>query len=184
MSKRIIYCLKCPFTNDIHYIGKSTSGMTRPLQHIKNFVNEKMKLWIEDLKILGEKPVVEILEYVSELEDLDAKERWWIQQRINEGDLLLNINLILPETITPNLEGLLSEGKGENLEINQIATFVKERRKSVGLTQEEFAYKMGIALTVLRKIEQGKTNINLDGLLIILKTFGHTITVKNINRNI
>lgn len=35
--------------------------------------------------------------------------------------------------------------------------FVKERRKAAGLTQEEFADRAGVALTVIRKIEQGKS---------------------------
>ena len=43
----------------------------------------------------------------------------------------------------------------------QLSTFVKDRRKQVGLTQEEFAERAGVALTVLRKIEQGKTNLNM-----------------------
>ena len=37
-----------------------------------------------------------------------------------------------------------------------LAAFVKDRRKEVDLTQEEFAERAGIALTVVRKIEQGK----------------------------
>lgn len=46
--------------------------------------------------------------------------------------------------------------------MKDLASFVKERRKNVNLTQQEFAEKTGVALTVLRKIEQGKTNLNLD----------------------
>jgi transcriptional regulator with XRE-family HTH domain len=37
--------------------------------------------------------------------------------------------------------------------MKQLAEFVKERRKEVNLTQEEFAERAGIALTVVRKIE-------------------------------
>ncbi|HQN82232.1 MAG TPA: helix-turn-helix domain-containing protein, partial [Bacteroidales bacterium] len=46
--------------------------------------------------------------------------------------------------------------------MKQLAAFVKERRKEVNLTQEELADRAGIALTVIRKIEQGKTNLNMD----------------------
>ena len=42
--------------------------------------------------------------------------------------------------------------------MKQLSEFVKERRKEVNLTQEEFAERAGVALTVVRKIEQGKTN--------------------------
>jgi y4mF family transcriptional regulator len=56
-----------------------------------------------------------------------------------------------------------------------LSNFVKERRKEVNLTQEEFAERTGVALTVIRKIEQGKTNMNLDKVNLVLKMFGHEL---------
>lgn len=56
-----------------------------------------------------------------------------------------------------------------------LAEFVKERRKEVNLTQEEFAERTGVALTVIRKIEQGKTNLNLDKVNLVLSMFGHEL---------
>ncbi|SDX23750.1 transcriptional regulator, y4mF family [Lutibacter oricola] len=56
-----------------------------------------------------------------------------------------------------------------------IKQFVKDRRKEVNLTQEEFADRAGVALTVIRKIEQGKTNLNLEKVNQVLKMFGHTL---------
>ena len=46
--------------------------------------------------------------------------------------------------------------------MEELADFVKTRRKEVNLTQEEFADRAGVALTVIRKIEQNKTNLNLE----------------------
>ena len=40
--------------------------------------------------------------------------------------------------------------------MKELSDFVKARRKQLGLTQEEFAEKAGVALTGIRKIEQGK----------------------------
>jgi len=56
-----------------------------------------------------------------------------------------------------------------------IAEFIKERRKEANLTQEEFAERAGVALTVIRKIEQGKTNLNMDKVNLVLKMFGHEL---------
>ncbi|NLU37519.1 MAG: helix-turn-helix transcriptional regulator [Bacteroidales bacterium] len=56
-----------------------------------------------------------------------------------------------------------------------LSEFVKERRKEVNLTQEEFAERTGVALTVIRKIEQGKTNLNLDKVNLVLSMFGHEL---------
>lgn len=60
-----------------------------------------------------------------------------------------------------------------------IAEFVKSKRKEVGLTQEEFAMKAGVALTVIRKIEQGKGNLNLEKVNHVLKMFGHELAPVN-----
>ena len=65
--------------------------------------------------------------------------------------------------------------------------FVKQRRKEALLTQEEFAEKTGVALTVIRKIEQGKTNLNLDKVNTVLKMFGHELAPvrsKELNENL
>ena len=59
--------------------------------------------------------------------------------------------------------------------MHSIATFVKQRRKLAGLTQEEFSVRAGVALTVIRKIEQGKINLSADKLNTVLKMFGHEI---------
>jgi y4mF family transcriptional regulator len=60
-----------------------------------------------------------------------------------------------------------------------LAVFVKDRRREVNLTQEEFAQRAGVALTVIRKIEQGKTNLNLDKVNLVLSMFGHELAPVN-----
>jgi y4mF family transcriptional regulator len=59
--------------------------------------------------------------------------------------------------------------------MKNIAEFVKTRRKEVGFTQQEFAERIGVALTVIRKIEQGKTNLNMDKVNQVLSMFGHEL---------
>jgi y4mF family transcriptional regulator len=59
--------------------------------------------------------------------------------------------------------------------MNLIADFIKNRRKQAGLTQEEFAMRSGVALTVIRKIEQGKDNLSLSKVNQVLKMFGHVL---------
>ncbi len=63
--------------------------------------------------------------------------------------------------------------------MTNLAEFVKQRRKEVNLTQEEFAERAGVALTVLRKIEQGKTNLNMEKVNLVLKMFGHELAPVN-----
>jgi y4mF family transcriptional regulator len=60
-----------------------------------------------------------------------------------------------------------------------LAEFVKTKRNEVKLTQEEFAERAGVALTVIRKIEQDKENLNLEKVNQVLKMFGHTLAPVN-----
>lgn len=63
--------------------------------------------------------------------------------------------------------------------MKKLAEFVKERRKAASLTQEEFADRAGVALTVIRKIEQGKGNLNLGKVNQVLRMFGHELAPVN-----
>ena len=63
--------------------------------------------------------------------------------------------------------------------MDNLAEFVKRRRKEVNLTQEEFADRAGVALTVIRKIEQGKTNLNMEKVNLVLAMFGHILAPVN-----
>ncbi len=56
-----------------------------------------------------------------------------------------------------------------------LAEFVKNKRKEAHLTQEQFAERAGVALTVIRKIEQGKENVKLEKVNQVLKMFGHLL---------
>lgn len=64
--------------------------------------------------------------------------------------------------------------------MKELSAFVKERRKLIGLTQKEFAERVGVALTVIRKIEQGKTNVSMAKVNLVLAMFGHTLAPVNI----
>lgn len=65
--------------------------------------------------------------------------------------------------------------------MSELSDFVKTRRKQLGLTQEEFAEKAGVALTVIRKIEQGKENLSLAKVNQVLQMFGHVLGPINEN---
>ncbi len=59
--------------------------------------------------------------------------------------------------------------------MKSLQLFLKEKRKQVGLTQTEFADRAGVALTVIRKIEQGKGNLNMETVNHVLLMFGHSL---------
>ena len=177
-SQKLIYALCCPFTNSIHYVGKSTQGLIRPMTHLTKSHSVKIQEWVEDLKVINNSPKIRVLAYLSETDDIDEQERYFIQRELKKGSYLLNSILISPMLISQNFKNILVE----NMDNSHLAIghFIQEKRRQTGLTQSEFASKCGIALTVIRKIEQGKTNLNFDALLLILKMFGCKLQVARI----
>lgn len=54
-----------------------------------------------------------------------------------------------------------------------LITLVKERRRSLGLTQQELANRAGVGLRFVRELEQGKASLRLDKVNQVLALFGH-----------
>lgn len=56
--------------------------------------------------------------------------------------------------------------------MNRIAEYIKASRKSLGLTQEEFAIRSGLGLRFVRELEQGKETVRMDKVNAALAMFG------------
>jgi y4mF family transcriptional regulator len=61
--------------------------------------------------------------------------------------------------------------------MTNFSVFLKEKRKSVGLTQEELALKAGVGLRFVRDLEQGKKTLRLDKVNQVLILFGKQVGV-------
>ncbi len=58
-----------------------------------------------------------------------------------------------------------------------VATFIKEKRKQLKLTQPELAEKAGVGLRFVRELEQGKQSVRLDKVNQLLDLFGSELGV-------
>ena len=58
-----------------------------------------------------------------------------------------------------------------------IASFVKQRRKQLRLTQPELAMWAGVGLRFVRELEQGKSTLRLDKVNQVLALFGAEVGV-------
>ena len=56
-----------------------------------------------------------------------------------------------------------------------LADFIKDKRKSVKLTQPELAEKAGVGLRFIRELEQGKETLRLDKVNQVLQLFGYEV---------
>lgn len=65
---------------------------------------------------------------------------------------------------------------------NTIAAFIKENRRNLGLTQEEFAMRSGLGLRFVRELEQGKETVRMDKVNEALAMFGYVTVPGKIER--
>jgi y4mF family transcriptional regulator len=63
-----------------------------------------------------------------------------------------------------------------------MSAFLKTLRKTGGFTQEDLAKRAGVALTVVRKMEQGKTDLQLEKVNRVLAVFGHSMAPVKTNQ--
>lgn len=56
--------------------------------------------------------------------------------------------------------------------MSTLSEFIKQNRKQLGLTQEEFALRSGLGLRFVRELEQGKETVRLDKVNQALAMFG------------
>ena len=59
--------------------------------------------------------------------------------------------------------------------MNDLSEFVRERRKSLGMTQPELAEKAGTGLRFIRDLEQGKKTLRMDKVNQLLRLFGYEL---------
>ncbi len=59
-----------------------------------------------------------------------------------------------------------------------IVSQIKELRKKIGLTQVEFARRVGVGLRFLRELEQGKATVRMDKLARVLDFLGYHLELR------
>lgn len=67
--------------------------------------------------------------------------------------------------------------------MTKLSQFVKQRRKSLGLTQEDLSFKAGVGLRFVRDLEQGKRSLRMDKVNQLLALFGHELGPVESERN-
>jgi y4mF family transcriptional regulator len=58
-----------------------------------------------------------------------------------------------------------------------LSEYLKKKRKTLNLTQEDLASKAGVGLRVVREMEQGKPTLRMDKVNQVLMLFGAELGV-------
>jgi y4mF family transcriptional regulator len=59
--------------------------------------------------------------------------------------------------------------------VKELSVFVRDKRKSLGMTQLELADKAGTGLRFIRDLEQGKKTLRMDKVNQVLGLFGYEL---------
>jgi hypothetical protein len=90
----IIYGLRDPRNDVYQYIGKSSVGSKRAIQHLTKSHSDSVNSWVGMLANDWLYPIVDIIEEVEEIENLIEREKFWINYYHNINPNLLNIKSI------------------------------------------------------------------------------------------
>ena len=181
-TNNLIYALRCPFTDEIHYVGKTTQGLRRPMQHLTKSHSIKIREWVNDISELGYTPKIDVLEKDIDIDELDNCEKFWIGKCLDDNCILLNSNLVGYNDVIKyksfNKEIVSSDLKNEL--ISSISVLIKSRRRAAKLSQEEFAIRTGFGLVWIRKVEQKCDNVRLTYLIKMLSIIGYKLVLQKI----
>ncbi len=180
----IIYGLRDPRNDVYQYIGKSTVGSKRALEHLTKSHSDKVNEWIKSLEDIWEYPLVDIIEEVNDLNELSNREKYWIEYYYNINPNLLN-KLLIPKQIN----NVLSEDDGKNFDdlirlITELPIILKRQRLVRNLSQEELAKEMNVNRGTIVQIENGRSvNFkNIYNYILVLK--GIDIKIKSYNERV
>lgn len=120
-----IYTLKHPITNEVRYVGKTTSPKRRYKEHIYKLNKTDHKTnWIKSLLRDGLKPVMDIFEEC--IDNWEEREKYWITQfnnltNLTDGGGVCSMSDAVKEKIRQaNLGKILSEATKDKLRIANI----------------------------------------------------------------
>ena len=64
----------------------------------------------------------------------------------------------------------------------ELIQFVKDKRKELGLTQEDLANRAGVGIRFIREMEQGKETLRLDKINQVIGLFGCKMVPGRVSR--
>ena len=158
-----------PLNSVPFYIGKSTDGINRPMEHIKlNSHNNDVNDFINTLKQQSISPVILILESVDSESMLNNKEAFWIKKYTDMGYVLLN------KTHIHQTEILVKDVENKDL----IRSFIKQNRLLLNMSQQDLAEKSNLNRSTIAILESnGEENIGVSTLTKVLNVFGATLSI-------
>ena len=158
--KNIIYGLRDPRNDVYQYIGKSTVGEKRPLQHLTKSHSSHVNDWVKTLEENWLYPKIDIIEEVKDINNLADREKYWIGYYYDINPSLLNIMLMPGQLVETRSDDDAKDFDGLFRIMHNISSMLKRERLCRKLTQQQLSELMGVSRSTLSLLEKGD-NVSL-----------------------
>jgi DNA-binding XRE family transcriptional regulator len=165
----LVYGLRDGRNDAYFYIGKTTVGIKRPLNHLKKSHNPLVEELIKEIESSKNQVYIDVIEDNIDLVELSNRESFWIDY-YSQIFNLLNMNCVHKEINDKYL-------KIQNINIDETLSFlnllndaqniVSNKRKHLRVTQEYLAKESGLNRSTICQIEKGH-NISITSLIKVL----------------
>lgn len=169
IKTNLIYGLRDSRNDTYFYIGKTTIGIQRPMQHLKKSHNKNVNDMVSIIECSGSSVKIDVIKNNIDLNDLSNREKYWIEYYFQIYDLL-NVQ------DTPNKNNEFSGIQDINIDeaknllelIIKSKDIVSNKRKYLKIKQEDLANESGLNRSTITQVEKGE-NISVKSLIKILE---------------
>ena len=164
-KKNIIYGLRDPRNDVYYYIGKTTVGVDRPLSHLTESHSVNVNEWVENIRSNGIQPKIDIIEEVTDINELTIREKYWIDYYYHINNELLNIQC-LPKEIG-EMRSDVTDSEFDKLTdiIDKVPTILRRERLMRGISQTELSEMTGMSRSTISLVEKG-VNVTYNSMVL------------------
>lgn len=184
MTRNIVYGLMDSRNDLVYYVGKSTVGDSRAIQHLVGRSHSKeVNEWVREMNNNWIEIKAVVLEEVEDVNDLSATEAKWIDicKKTNDGLL----NKIIPTYLISNVYTEIDDKVFRDLSrvLSIYPEIIRKRRITLNMTQEELAEKSNIHRSTVRDVENGKNASVRSIYNVVLALTGESILFSEKHQN-
>lgn len=172
-ENNLIYGLRDPRNDVYRYVGKTTIGYGRPLQHLIRSHNELVNAWVSELSHIGMVPFVDVLEENIDLADLSTRELYYISKYSDVGIPLFNGGESRVKAIAGGVVDI-DESKSIFISLINSASIVAAVKLKMCLSDVALGNIIDVGRTTLSRLKNGQMSTRMDSVikLHILNIYG------------
>ena len=168
MKTNLIYGLRDPRNDVYKYIGKTTVGNSRPLQHLLKSHNQLVNDWVKELNDLGLSPHVDIIEKDIELNELAEKEKFYIRYFSEMHEELFNGGNHVFDNISNSPSIPITDIKTAINVLLNLGDVHKTLKLSSGMSDDDISLLLNIGRKTTYKIKQNDLTVMTETVLNFL----------------